>query len=437
MQDAELRDLILDDRSRGVFRINRRAFTDAEILSREQREIFGHVWLYLAHESELAQRNSFIARTVAGRPIILTRDGEGALHALFNACTHRGNVLCREKRGDARKFTCNYHAWTYSLAGDLVAQPGQDAYSAAAQDRKDLGLARVPRLDAYRGFIFVSFDPNVVDLVEYLAGAREQIDFFLAICGDDVEVPPGDQIYSMNANWKLLVENSFDGYHVLPTHNRYFQQYLSDMGAPAGPMAGSGDVIGRFGRGLALGNGHAAVVTPTLGNPLEASAQKELDEIRARLTERYGAKEGARIASSSINLLIYPNTFLISLWRSIRTFYPRQPDLVEINAWGLMPRADSPELRQKRMENFISFLGPGGFATPDDMTMLERCQQGFSATGLHPGWSDVSRGMNWDDPGVNEELQMRAFWRQWRHMIEGRRGPADCADRADAHLAAE
>jgi hypothetical protein len=97
------------------------------------------------------------------------------------------------------------------------------------------------------------------------------------------------------------------------------------------------------------------------------------------LVERVGPERAHRIADYSRNLFIFPNQLLISSRHTIRTFYPLAPDYMDIDAWANLPRGESPELRQRRFENFISFLGPAGFGTPDDVYVLEGCQRGFAA----------------------------------------------------------
>jgi p-cumate 2,3-dioxygenase alpha subunit len=178
------------------------------------------------------------------------------------------------------------------------------------------------------------------------------------------------------------------------------------------------------------------VESPQRPTPLTGSAKVELDAIRARLVAKHGAERAHRIADYTRNLFIFPNLILISLWHTVRTFYPLRPDYMEIDAWALFPKNDSEQLRQKRMDNFLSFLGPGGFATPDDVSGLEGCQRGF-ATSRELPWSDISRGMGRDIPSSQDELQMRAFWRRWNALIHERRGPTDCADRPERRLAAE
>ena len=151
--------LIIDNRAEGVFRVHRRAFTDPHLLELEKCRVFDQSWLYAGHASEIPQPGDFRARRVAGRPVILVRGGDGTIRILLNTCTHRGALVCREQTGNAKTFQCFYHAWTYNNQGDLIGVPGDEAYSAAF-DRRQLGLAMPPRVESYRGFLFVSFNPR-------------------------------------------------------------------------------------------------------------------------------------------------------------------------------------------------------------------------------------------------------------------------------------
>jgi p-cumate 2,3-dioxygenase alpha subunit len=82
----------------------------------------------------------------------------------------------------------------------------------------------------------------------------------------------------------------------------------------------------------------------------------------------------------------------------------------------LAPRGESAGLLKRRLENFLSFLGPGGFAHPDDIEAMESAQLGFRAGG--PEWIDTSRGMH-RQATAHDELHVRAFWRQWHANILG------------------
>lgn len=88
-----------------------------------------------------------------------------------------------------------------------------------------------------------------------------------------------------------------------------------------------------------------------------------------------------------------------------------------MTAWHLVPREESDAALAGRLDSYLTFLGPGGFATPDDVEALESCQAGFRATEL--GWSDLSRGMLSATPDTSDEIQMRGFWRQWHSHMQG------------------
>jgi p-cumate 2,3-dioxygenase alpha subunit len=406
--------MVMDDIERGLFRVDRRVFTDPRILEAEKRLIFEHSWLYVGHESELTGPGAFIRRKVAGRWVIFLRDEDGRVRIFFDTCTHRGNSLTRGNRGTAKLFTCFYHGWTFNTKGELTAVPDPKGY-APGFDFKERALVAPPRLESYRGLVFLSFDSDIMDLRSYLGNAREYLDLMLDFSDSEIEIRTGQQAYSMRANWKLLVENSIDVYHGLVTHGRYFGQFLKDMGAdPArwrAQMQEGPETVG-----LALDHGHAVIETPNGPLPVSEKGEKHLAKVRGSLEKKFGAERTHRILDFSRNLSIFPNLVFVANFRTIRTFYPVAPDYLEVDAWCLMPKDDPPELKQLRLDNFLSFLGPGGFATPDDVEALENCQRGFSSSS-EATWSDISRGMLRTPQIAADEVQMRAFWRRWYQYL--------------------
>ncbi|HXG36951.1 MAG TPA: aromatic ring-hydroxylating dioxygenase subunit alpha [Dehalococcoidia bacterium] len=408
----ELKDLVIDDAKQGIFRVHRSTMTSQDILELEQDRIFSRNWLYLGHESELPKPGDFRRRNVGGRPMFFVRDNAGQVRVFFNTCLHRGALVCRQDEGNAEVFECFYHGWMYNNQGKLISVPEPEGYSSDF-DREERSLKSPPRVESYRGFYFVSFDPDIEDLATYLADAKE----FLDLSTDWAEASGGFQVlhgayrYTLKANWKLLTENSIDNYHV-PTVHQTFLQYVGTLG-------GRRERTERHGR--ALGNGHAAfeyqVPIGTWPTPLPGAIRGESEEINRQLTERYGDKRAQRMAGILYNMLIYPNTIFLGGNRvSIRSYWPVAPDLVEVTQWYLAIKGESVDSKEHRLENYLIFQGPGGFATPDDVEALESCQAGFAATNIE--WSDISRGMRRDPLDV-DELQMRTFWRQWHAQIQG------------------
>jgi len=422
---------VIDDRDTPRFRVSRETMLSADILEHEREQIFDRSWLYVGHETELREPHDFRARSVGGRPVIFTRDNDGDVRVFINSCTHRGALLCREREGNSRFLKCFYHAWSFDTSGRLVAMPDDDSYGPTF-DRANLGLASPPRVESYRGFVFLSYDPGIEDLVTYLAGARDYLDLVCDQSEVGMEVIGGTHEYSMRANWKLLVENSIDGYHALPTHQRYMEMLVNSGTDVLSKFrrSANGDTAGRStpSGGFDLGNGHAVVGGPgefgrtvgSLGRDWTTdNVWDEYLERQDRFRQIYGDEWTARMYGGR-NLLIFPNLLIVDgvMGVVVRTLWPKAVDFIEITAWQLSAAEESPAMRKERLSSYLTFWGPGGLATPDDVEALESCQRGFAAVKELP-WNDISRGMVREQPTGMDELQMRVFWRRWNELITG------------------
>ena len=408
--------LILDDIDGDVFRVHRSAMTSAEVLQAERRKVFDRCWLYLGHESEVPNAGDYRRRKVGGRPLFFVRASDGRVRVFYNTCRHRGALVCRHDSGNGEIFQCFYHAWTFNSRGELIGVPDEEGY-AEGFDKADMGLLSPPKVDSYRGFIFVCYDHNAMDLRSYLAGAAEFIDLVVDQSESGMRVVPGSNRYSIKANWKLLVENSFDNYHVAPTHKTYID-YQTSLGVEITPQSE------RWSEAYSLGNGHAVMeFAATAGRPTARwsplfgdDTKEEIEALRARLVERHGEERTVRMADRSRNLLIFPNLYIIDVaGLTLRAFWPVSHEELEVHAWEMVPKDEDSRVLRRRLDSFLTFLGPGGFATPDDSEALETCQAGFGASEVE--WSDVSRGMHIERPQSIHELQLRTFWRQWDALL--------------------
>jgi p-cumate 2,3-dioxygenase subunit alpha len=405
------------DPARKLFKVPRSAFTSQAVFEAERDAIFSRCWLYLGHASEVTKPGQFVTRSVGGRNLIFNRDADGRVNALVNTCPHRGATVCRDRSGNAKSFQCFYHGWVFGSDGKLKSQPGQDSYCEGFNHEGDADLVHAPRLQEYRGFFFVCFDAGAVDLASYLGNAREYLDLVADHSAAGMEIVGGTQEYSIRANWKLLVENSIDGYHASTTHASYLD-YLKGSAGALGAMPLKG--LGRD-----LGNGHAVIeYSAPWGRPIAQwipawgeQGKHDLERIMVGLTERFGAERAQRIGLKNRNLLIFPNLIINDIMAiTIRTFYPQAPNYQHINAWALAPSDESEWSRKSRLENFLEFLGPGGFATPDDVEALQQCQSGYENE-REAGWNDISKGMGREVPSFDDETQMRAFWTQWNALL--------------------
>ena len=379
------RPLVLHDPATRRFEVHRSALVDPAIHEQEQRRVFDVCWIYVGHESEVRAPGDFKTRGVCGRPVIFCRDSKSNLRVFLNTCRHRGAMVCREPEGNAKVYSCFYHGWTYNRDGALDGVPGESAYPATF-DKCDYPLAEPPRVESYRGFVFLNFDADAMPLVEYLAGAKEYIDLVIDQSpSGQMEVIQGTQDYDIRANWKLLVENSFDDYHLLTTHSTWLN-YLKNAGVPM-KRPDKDHLLPAHGVGKALGNGHAVVDNVNFrGRPVARwipiygeAAKPEIERVRKELFERLGEERATRVADTNRNLVVFPNLVLNDGSSvTIRTFQPVGPDRMRVRAWALGPKEETPAARAIRLDSFLTFYGPGGFATPDDIEALEMVQSGTS-----------------------------------------------------------
>ena len=175
-----------------------------------------------------------------------------------------------------------------------------------------------------------------------------------------------------------------------------------------------------------LGNGHAVIeYASPWGRPIARwvpsmgeDKRPVMAALREGLIKRFGEQRGTRISEFSRNMLIFPNLVINDIMAiTVRTFMPAAPNKMTVSAWALGARDEDHDLRKLRLFNFLEFLGPGGFATPDDQEALENCQRGYQNL-REVGWNDISKGMPRQGPPMNDdEEQMRCFWRQWRDRM--------------------
>jgi p-cumate 2,3-dioxygenase subunit alpha len=412
-------DWVVEDIPAGTFRVNRNALIDEAVFREEMRSIFDRCWLYVGHESEIPKPGDFRARDVGNRPLVFWHGHDGVRRVFYNSCRHRGALVCRVPEGNTRSMSCFYHAWTYGSTGALNGLPSEEGYGPTF-DRASMSLLSPAKVESYRGFVFACYDPDAVDLRTYLGGAADHIDL-VADQAEAQEIVPGAQEYSADANWKLFVENSLDGYHVLPVHITYFE-YLEKV-------EGSRLNLDSLNEAIDLGNGHAAINlrgpwarpvarwTPALGE----LNRERVQAAYAELIRKHGPERADLIGRVDRSVMIFPNLIILDLMGVVvRKITPTSAGHTKITQWSLATAGEGADMRARRLENFITFQGPAGFATPDDLEALEACQAGYR-TGAGVPWSDISRGMHREHSGQSccnsDELQLRAFWKRWQTLM--------------------
>jgi benzoate/toluate 1,2-dioxygenase alpha subunit len=417
-QYPDLEHLVQPDRVHGS------VYTDPGLFVEEMRSIFGRTWVFVAHESEIANPGDYKSTTIGTQPVVVTRGSDGEIRVLLNRCRHRASVVCREESGNANFFRCPFHGWTYRNSGELIGVPKAARYSEENLDKSRLGLTSVPRVDSYQGLIFASLNADVVDLADYLGGAREYLDrvFLHPAFEKTLNLSAGRNVHEYPANWKHAAEGGVDGYHAITLHETWFKIRNQTPDRPHARLGSRDETVGYS---EAHPNGHVLLARWPSDDDVE-QFRKAYPEYTSRLEAEHG-EALLRDFLGQFNLLIYPNLHLTL--QNLRVITPISATRTHI-AMHPMLIADAPdELNAERLREFEEAFATGAFIAPDDAEAFVCVQEGVAAD-VDP-WLLLSRGLHDEQrlPGggyrgmPSDETPQRGLYREWKRLMQEGRTP--------------
>ena len=201
------------------FALERRFYTDPAIFERDMQSMLLKHWFCAGHASSIARGGEYLIVDLGAESVIVVRTAAGDVRALLNVCRHRGSRICagRSGRAASARLTCPYHAWTYDLDGNLIAaRQMPDSFR-----RSDMGLKTLP-VRIVEGLIFITFAEHPLDFT----GAEEALIRSAGVHGWARAKVAHRELYSINANWKLAVENYMECYHCQPAHPEYAKRHV-------------------------------------------------------------------------------------------------------------------------------------------------------------------------------------------------------------------
>jgi choline monooxygenase len=186
----------------------------SEARFQKEMEVFKRLPMVYCPSAALAENGDYVARTLAGVPLLVVRGNDGKVRAFHNSCRHRGMMLA-EDSGKVGSFVCPYHAWAYGLDGKLKHVAGKHGFPGL--DRDAHGLLEM-HVEERGGLVFVT------QKAPLSAGALTDFPDLIA---------PGQEVFEYSsftddANWKLLLETSMEGYHIKTLHHTSFFPYGFD-----------------------------------------------------------------------------------------------------------------------------------------------------------------------------------------------------------------
>ncbi|SDP09068.1 Rieske 2Fe-2S family protein [Streptomyces sp. cf386] len=361
-----------------------RYYTDPAIAEAETDRIFAKSWQLVCHESDLPGPGARLTATAAGREVLVVRTEDGGLAAHLNVCRHRGTRLVTDPEPSGKAIRCPYHGWTYKLDGRLVGAP--EARRIPCLDKPKLGLHPV-NVESFLGFVFVNLDMEATPLAESCAGLAEAVGHY---AGPGL-VPVGKhRIHDVsggeeqNANWKVIVDNYLEGYHVPVAHPALMR--LLDYAAYT----------------VDVQENYVLFESPLRDKPSSNWTERLYQRLA---TPMPGLVEADRRVWRYA--VIYPNTLI--------DFYPDH-----VLAWTALPTAQD---RATIPGAFYTKVGEGlrtrlarrlnihiGWVTNDeDAELVERVQAGMGTPGFEPGpLSQREAAVGWFARRVREDLEKDA-----------------------------
>lgn len=185
-------------------------YLSREFHEKEVEHIWRRTWQAVCRETEVAGPGDTHVYDIVRFSIIVCRTQEGSLRAYRNACLHRGRQLV-DQNGNYEKFSCPYHAFTWSLEGAFKGAPCKWDFPHIDPDR--FGLPQV-QVDTWGGWVFINMDREAPPLRDYLGVLPEHFKRWKP-----------ENAYKMihvekviPCNWKVGWEAFIESYHAVATH---------------------------------------------------------------------------------------------------------------------------------------------------------------------------------------------------------------------------
>ncbi len=331
------------------------AYTDPDFFAREQSLLFARSWVCIGVLDDVPRPGDAMPVSVAGKELLLVRDGDGAIQVMHNYCRHRGHPILTEPACGLKRLVCPYHAWAYDLDGALRRAPHFDGVGKhrSGDGAGDLPGLKPVRTATWNRLVFVNLSGDAQSFDDFIAPLNERwggYDFSTLRHGKGLT-------YEVGCNWKLAIENFIDFYH-LPAVHKGLNSYSSMQ---------DHYIIRHDGRFFGEGNDHYAPQDAAAG------ALPPFPDLTSELAPKTEA------------LCLFPNLLITVFNDNLRTIIV-EPDgphrcRERINVFFVGEAAMAPDLddvREAAVSRFLEF-------NDEDIGIIEALQKAFAANAFDGG----------------------------------------------------
>ena len=437
--------------------VQMRALSDPELYELEMERIFGKIWVFLGHESEIPNSGDFVTRDMGSDSVLVTRDKSGEVHVLLNLCTHRGMRVSTLDAGNTQIHTCIYHGWAFRPNGAFLGAPVEkETMHGKMMSKEELGLKKA-RVTLYGGLIFATWNIDGPSFEEFLGDAKWYYDILFKRTDKGMEVLGPPQRFTVRANWKAAGEQSAaDGYHTLTLH-----RWLGEVGnySKKGEGEGSGGDLSPEMYGVEVSSPHGhALRCIDLGRKIRRMTGLDPDVLS--VDEKLNALPPAGMTKEMVEQLkrnltpeklhvktsmppqvggIFPNVLFGFVYipqadgsvvgsMTMHAYVPKGPDKLEFVNWIFAEKDAPQELRDKMLRQTIQLFGTSGMVEQDDsdtrphMTLAAKGAQGKKMTLKYQAVYETGAPKGWPGPGIvnegftKDDTQWH-WWLYWRQLM--------------------
>lgn len=424
MNRKAILDLVQDDR------VHRDLYLSPALFALEQRHFFANTWNYVGHASQVPAAGDYVAVEIAGRPLLMVRQGDGGIRVLNNRCAHKGTQLVTDACGSVGKFfRCPYHAWTYKLDGAPLAVPLKAGYEGTrlASCESGRGMGALKNVAVYRDFVFAKLNDGGPDFHAYFGDVLAAIDNLVDRSPvGRLRVDGGVLRNIVHCNWKMYLENINDTVHPMSTHesataaaNALWQGQPADAPKPMAmeqilPFGAGYDFFDRMG-GRVYPNGHSMLGV----NFSIHSGYAQVPEYEAALREAHGEARATEILQRSPqNSVCFPSLAVKGSPQAIRVIRPLAADRTLVEAWSFRVEGAPDLLFERSMTYNRLVFSPMSVVAHDDVHLFESIQQGLRGSSnewvsLHRDFDPAELEGGTREVNGTNELLMRNQFRAW------------------------
>lgn len=188
-------------------------YYDDKIFSEENNKVFYKTWNFVGFTSDFLNENDFITLKIAGIPIVV-QNLKGTIKSFLNVCSHRFSIIQQQDLGN-RPLVCPYHGWAYDKDGIPSGIPKKPLFKKFTKDELCEMKLKEFNVSFCGNMCFVSVNEDVEPLEDFLGVFYKELKIMSLALGNKVDV----NIMEIKANWKVIVENTLESYHVGLIHS--------------------------------------------------------------------------------------------------------------------------------------------------------------------------------------------------------------------------